>query len=164
MSVNVDITVSDQVEQADDEVPDSGRLQVWASAAYLKTTVADVSLLVTTAVEIQQLNNQYRDIDRPTNVLSFPMSSPDEVDISLLGDIILCASVINEEARQQSKTAESHWAHMVIHGMLHLQGYDHVSDEEAEVMEKKEIHILEQLGFTDPYQAFMMKRNGTSDK
>ena len=156
MSVTVEITVSEEIESADDEVPGPALLQSWAASAYLIDKPAVASMLVTTAEEMQQLNKQYRDKDKPTNVLSFPMQSPEEVDISLLGDIILCASVIDIEAAQQSKTAESHWAHMVVHGMLHLQGYDHVENDEAEKMEQMEIDILKKLGFANPYESIVM--------
>ena len=153
MSVAVEITVSEKIESADDEVPEPALLQSWAASAYLIETPAVTSVLVTTADEIQQLNKQYRDKDKPTNVLSFPMQSPAEVDLSLLGDIVLCASVINNEAAQQSKPVASHWAHMVVHGMLHLQGYDHVENNEAEEMEQMEITILKKLGFANPYKS-----------
>lgn len=81
------------------------------------------------------------------------MQSPEEVDLYLLGDLVLCASVIKQEAEQQKKSEMSHWAHMVVHGMLHLQGYDHMENEEAEEMEKLEASILNQLGFGDPYKS-----------
>ena len=135
-----------------DDVPEPALLQAWASAAYLKTAPAIASMRVTTAEEIQQLNKQYRDKDKATNVLSFPMQSPDEVGVCLLGDIALCAAVINREAKQQSKAEKAHWAHMVVHGMLHLQGFDHISNDQAEEMEQLEIKILNQLGFDDPYK------------
>ncbi len=158
MSVTVDITVSDNIESGDDDVPEPALLHTWAVAAYKNTIPAVASILVTTAAEIRQLNKQYRDKDEATNVLSFPMQSPEEVDISLLGDIVLCATVIKQEANQQSKSEESHWAHMVVHGMLHLQGYDHVKNEEAEEMELLEINILDQLGFTNPYETMPMNQ------
>lgn len=152
MSVTVDITISDDIESSDEDVPEPALLQSWAASAYLGEVSTAVSVLVTTADEVQQLNKQYRDNDKPTNVLSFTMHSPEEVDINLLGDIILCASVINQEAEQQSKSVVSHWAHMMVHGMLHLQGFDHIENSEAEEMEKVEINILDQLGFTNPYE------------
>ena len=152
MTVSVEVTISETIESADEDVPDPDLLQAWASAAYLDETPAIASLLVTGADEIQALNKQYRNQDKPTNVLSFPMQSPDEVDVRLLGDIVLCAEVIRQEAEQQSKSEQSHWAHMVVHGMLHLQGYDHIDNEEAEAMEQLEIRILNQLGFESPYE------------
>jgi len=180
MSVTVEISISEDLvapqvdsdtpSSNDDDVPDPGVLQRWAEAAYLGESSAVVSMLITGSEEIQQLNKQYRDKDKPTNVLSFPMELPQGVpeempeelaqemseemahDVSLLGDIVLCAPVIRQEAVQQSRTQEEHWAHMVVHGMLHLQGYDHIEDAEAEVMEGLEVKILDRLGFTDPYQ------------
>ena len=133
------------------EVPEFGLLQTWAEAAYLDDAPAIASMLITTSDGIRELNKQYRGKDKATNVLSFPMESPEEVDICLLGDIVLCAKVIKQEAELQSKPEKSHWAHMVIHSMLHLQGFDHVSNDEAEKMEKLEGNILHQLGFENPY-------------
>ncbi len=157
MSVTVEVSISEDFisemsESGDDDVPEPELLQSWAEAAYLNTAPAVASVLVTTSDEIQQLNKQYRDKDKPTNVLSFPMQSPAEVDPRLLGDIALCAPVIKQEANQQSKSEKSHWAHMVVHGMLHLQGYDHIKNDEAEIMEQLEIKILNQLGFANPYK------------
>ena len=149
MSVTVEISINPS--SSDDDVPEPALLQAWATAAYLKTLPAIASLLVTTPEEIQQLNKQYRDKDKATNVLSFPMLSPEEVDVCLLGDIALCAAVINREAKQQSKAENAHWAHMVVHGMLHLQGFDHIDNQEAEEMEQLEIKILNQIGFDNPY-------------
>ncbi|VAW54969.1 Metal-dependent hydrolase YbeY, involved in rRNA and/or ribosome maturation and assembly [hydrothermal vent metagenome] len=143
--------ISETGEPDDDDVPEPSLLKIWANAAYLNKKPAVASLLVTTSTEIQNLNKQYRDKDKATNVLSFPMQSPKEVDVCLLGDIVLCAAVIEQEAVQQSKNRTSHWAHMVVHGMLHLQGYDHIQNDEAEVMERLEINILNQLGFDNPY-------------
>jgi len=154
MSVTVDVTISEDIASADDEVPEPASIQSWAVAAYLNNADDDafISILVTSAQETQQLNKQYRAKDKPTNVLSFPMQLPDEVGMNMLGDIVLCASVIDEEARSQSKSESAHWAHMVVHGMLHLQGYDHIDDGEAGEMEKLEIEILHSLGFDNPYE------------
>ncbi len=152
--LGADVLVSQATESSDcrDDVPEPALLQAWAIAAYLKTAPAIASMRVTSAEEIQQLNKQYRDKDKATNVLSFPMQSPEEVGACLLGDIALCAAVINREAKQQSKAEKAHWAHMVVHSMLHLQGFDHISNEQAEEMEQLEIKILNQLGFDDPYK------------
>jgi len=163
MNVTIEINISENLtssadsdasETADDVppgVPDESLLQTWASAAYLTSVPAIASIQISTSDEIQQLNKQYRDKDKPTNVLSFPMQLPEEVDMCLLGDLVLCASVINDEAKQQSKKHDAHWAHMVVHGMLHLQGFDHVIEEDAEEMERLEIKILNELGIADPY-------------
>ena len=160
MSLALEVTISDELQSesaASTEsdlsvlVPETELLQVWANAAYLDAEPAVVSVLVTTMSEIQALNKQYRNKDKMTNVLSFPMQSPEEIDVTLLGDIVLCAGVIEQEANQQSKSEEAHWAHMVVHSVLHLQGYDHMNDDDADVMEKLEIKILHQLGFENPY-------------
>ena len=165
MPVTVEITISENLNsnpssgsaaepsESGDDVPEPELLQSWASAAYLDKKTAIASLLVTDAAEMRELNKQYRDKDKSTNVLSFPMQSPPEVDVCLLGDIVLCAPVIKQEAARQTKSELSHWAHMVVHGMLHLQGYDHISDDEAGEMEQREIDILKQLGFDNPYQS-----------
>jgi probable rRNA maturation factor len=147
---------SELTESSDDDVPEPALLQAWANAAYLENSPAIASIRVASVDEIQQLNKQYRAKDKATNVLSFPMLFPEEIsaplNMRLLGDIVLCASVINREAKQQSKKENTHWAHMVVHGMLHLQGFDHIKNEQAEVMEQLEIKILDQLGFQNPYK------------
>ena len=101
--------------------------------------------------ESRTLNRTYRGKDKATNVLSFEADLPPEVDIPLLGDIVVCVPVVQREAEQQSKTLEAHWAHMVIHGMLHLQGHDHQQPDQAAQMEALEIEILQSLGHTNPY-------------
>lgn len=137
------------------DVPELALLQAWASAAYLEKLPAIASIRVATLEEIQRLNKQFRDKDKTTNVLSFPMQLPRDlssvIDTCLLGDIALCAAVINREAKQQAVSINAHWAHMVVHGMLHLQGFDHIENEPAKKMEQMEIKILDQLGFKNPY-------------
>ena len=135
-------------------VPNAQAINRWVEcalefAAYKNP--AQVSVCVVDKQEITALNNQYRKKNYATNVLSFPYEPMPGVDVPLLGDIAVCAEVINEEAREQRKTAEQHWAHMIVHGVLHLLGYDHIDDKDAQQMEAMEIRILEQLGFTDPY-------------
>ena len=154
MAVTVDVTISEEVAAADDEVPKPASIQSWASAACLENVENDafISILVSSPEQSRELNRQYRDKDKPTNVLSFPMQLPDEVGVHMLGDIVLCAAVIDAEARSQSKAESAHWAHMVVHGMLHLQGYDHIDNDEAEEMEKLEIQILQTLGIGNPYE------------
>ena len=99
-----------------------------------------------------ELNGRYRHRHYATNVLSFPLYPPPEVKSTLLGDIVLCAPVIAREANEQGKTAPAHWAHMVIHGMLHLQSYDHRSEREAHAMETLETEIMVRLGYQNPYR------------
>ncbi|OCG02307.1 rRNA maturation RNase YbeY [Gilliamella sp. wkB112] len=114
---------------------------------------AEITIRIVDAAESQQLNNTYRHKDKPTNVLSFPFESPIEIEVPLLGDLIICKQIVEAEAKEQQKPLTSHWAHMIVHGCLHLLGYDHILDEEAEEMENIEIDIMQQLGFADPYQA-----------
>lgn len=131
------------------------QLEVWAEAVFVheKLHYAEITLRLVDEVEIQVLNKRYRGKDKPTNVLSFPADVPDEVVLELpfLGDIILCVPVIYQEAEEQQIPVLAHWAHMVVHGVLHLLGYDHVDDQEAAIMEAKEILILNTLGFSNPY-------------
>ena len=109
------------------------------------------SIRVVEKPESQLLNKTWRGKDKPTNVLSFPAEESEYLDYDHLGDLVICAAVVEAEALKQNKKPVSHWAHMVIHGMLHLQGFDHVTDSEAEQMEAKEIEILTTLGHTNPY-------------
>jgi len=99
-----------------------------------------------------ELNYQYRGKDSSTNVLSFPFEAPPGMDIPLLGDLIISPHVVQREANEQHKALEDHFAHMIIHGTLHLMGYDHIEDDEAEEMEQLERELLARLGISDPYQ------------
>ena len=113
---------------------------------------AEITIRIVDEQESQQLNNTYRHKDKPTNVLSFPFESPIEIEVPLLGDLIICKQVVEAEAKEQHKSLTAHWAHMIVHGCLHLLGYDHILDEKAEEMENIEIDIMQQLGFNNPYQ------------
>ncbi len=151
------IVVDMQVASEHPELPNQEQLSLWAQTALqgLKNQ-AELSIRLVDASESQQLNLEYRGKDKPTNVLSFPFEVPealqglDEVS-HLIGDLIICAPVVADEAKQQNKPAMHHWAHMVVHGCLHLLGYDHITDEEAQVMEDLERSILSKLDITDPY-------------
>ncbi len=151
MPVIVEMSVSESLESEDEDIPDTAEVQQWAEQACLCEDRVITSVQVVDNDEMRDLNNTWRGKDRPTNVLSFPMQSPEEIDPKILGDLALCAPVINAEARQQHKPVSAHWAHMVVHGMLHLQGYDHIEDQQAGEMEALEIRILDQLGFDNPY-------------
>ncbi len=131
--------------------PDPGDLRRWAEAA-LEGRTAEVSLRLVDEAEITDLNTRYRHKSGPTNVLSFPFEAPAGVDLDFLGDVVICAPVVNREAACQGKPPPAHWAHMVVHGVLHLRGFDHIDPDEAEVMEACERRILARLGFPDPYQ------------
>ena len=98
-----------------------------------------------------QLNRRWRKASGPTNVLSFPAVGVEEYAPGLLGDIVICAPVVNNEAKIQNKSIDAHWAHMVIHGVLHLSGYDHENSQDAEEMEAVETELLESLGYNNPY-------------
>jgi probable rRNA maturation factor len=151
MPVTTEITVSEAVDTEEGDIPDATLIQQWAEHACACSDEVSVSVQIVSRDEMRELNHTWRGKDKPTNVLSFPMELPDEVDLKILGDVVLCADVINAEAKQQHKPLQAHWAHMVVHGMLHLQGYDHVDDRQAEAMEALEIRILNQLGFENPY-------------
>ena len=113
----------------------------------------DLTIRVVDEEEMINLNSKYRNNPKPTNVLSFEGQVATEFNYNLLGDIVICANVIEEEARQQNKDLLSHWAHMVIHGVLHLLGYDHEHPVEAEEMEFLEIELMRKLGFASPYES-----------
>ncbi len=115
----------------------------------------EITIRVVSLEESQQLNLEYRSKDSPTNVLSFPFEAPemiptDELD-EYLGDLVICEKVLRDEAEQQNKPLSNHWAHLVIHGVFHLLGFDHIEDEEAEEMEALEIKVLNSLGLENPY-------------
>ena len=123
----------------------------WVESSLLTTyDQLEQTIRVVGEPESRALNLQFRGIDRPTNVLAFP-SENDYLEYACLGDLVICAPVVNEEAQQQAKSPEAHWAHMVVHGMLHLQGYDHEDEIEAAKMEAVEIKILSTLGYSNPY-------------
>lgn len=151
MPVTIEMSVSENPDAEEGDIPDAALVQQWAEKACLCDDQVVTSVQIVSKDEMRELNNTWRGNNRPTNVLSFPMQSPDEVDLKILGDLALCADVINTEAIQQHKPAQAHWAHMVVHGMLHLQGYDHIDEHQADEMEALEIRILDQLGFDNPY-------------
>ncbi len=139
-------------------VPELAQFQHWYSQTLKQLNLAgqyELALRVVEDAEITDLNATYRDKDKKTNVLSFPFDNEHNVPmpVTLLGDIVIAADVVADEAKAQHKTQVAHWAHISIHGMLHLLGYDHQTDAEAEVMEGLEILILQQLGFDNPYQS-----------
>ncbi|MDS1309372.1 rRNA maturation RNase YbeY [Marinobacter xiaoshiensis] len=134
-------------------VPAESLFQAWAQTAWLGEEPSEVTIRIVDIEESQALNHQYRGKDKPTNVLSFPFEAPAGITVPLAGDLVICAPVVENEARDQHKELSTHWAHMVVHGMLHLQGYDHIDDEEAEAMEALEIRLLAQFGFGNPYEA-----------
>ncbi|RRZ93760.1 rRNA maturation RNase YbeY [Erwinia sp. 198] len=112
---------------------------------------SEVTIRMVDEAESRELNHTYRSKDKPTNVLSFPFEAPPGIELPLLGDLIICRQVVEQEAAEQEKPLLAHWAHMVIHGSLHLLGYDHIEDDEAEEMEAIETEIMLALGYADPY-------------
>ncbi|WFE68145.1 rRNA maturation RNase YbeY [Thiomicrospira sp. R3] len=135
------------------------RAQAWLSAALAPDALSqaiELSLRIVDLEESQQLNRDYRGMDKPTNVLSFEFDMPPGVELDddeplYLGDLVVCAPVVEREALEQGKPLLAHWAHMLVHGCLHLQGFDHLDDEEAEEMESLEKQIMQSLGFDNPY-------------
>lgn len=146
--------------------PSDDELTTWASAAVLKVApepgqwTFDLSIRIVDEAEGRELNARYRGKDSATNVLSFPSDLPPSVceemetrsGSRVLGDLLICAPVVNKEAVEQGKNGPSHWAHLVVHGVLHLFGHDHLESEQAETMEALETDILESLGIPDPYR------------
>ncbi|WP_088330861.1 rRNA maturation RNase YbeY [Lacimicrobium sp. SS2-24] len=150
MSVDLDL----QIACDKTGLPGATEFQRW-----LETTLdtvgpdsAEVTVRIVEADESQQLNQQYRHRAKPTNVLSFPFEPPPGIHMDLLGDLVICADVVEREAKAQHKPLFHHWAHMTIHGTLHLLGYDHIEEQDAEEMEATEIAILAKLAIDDPYQ------------
>ena len=133
-------------------LPTAEQIEQWATAAVQpKSDEVEMTVRIVDEAESHALNLNYRGKDRPTNVLSFPFECPDEVELPLLGDLVICRQVVEREAQEQDKPVMAHWAHMVVHGSLHLLGYDHIEDDEAEEMESLETQIMIGLGFADPY-------------
>lgn len=111
-----------------------------------------VSIEIVDITSSQDLNKTYRKKDKPTNVLSFPLELPEYVKEDLIGDLAICAEIVEQEAAQYQKSSKDHWAHLTIHGTLHLLGYDHINDEDAKIMEALEIELLKKLNIANPYQ------------
>ncbi|WP_299316204.1 rRNA maturation RNase YbeY [uncultured Halomonas sp.] len=135
-------------------LPGQAELEAWVAAVLARHDVAADSELTVRLVdseESQALNRDYRGRDRPTNVLSFPFESPPGVALPLLGDLVICHPVVVAEAAEQDKALRDHYAHMVVHGTLHLLGHDHIEEEEAEAMERLEREILAEFDIADPY-------------
>lgn len=140
--------------QSTDTLPTEQQFQQWFEQTVKSfQEQAEVTIRLVDEFESQSLNRDYRGKDKPTNVLSFPFEAPPGVELDLLGDLIICRQVVEKEAEEQNKDLLAHWAHMVVHGSLHLLGYDHIDDEEAEEMESLEISIMNALGFENPYAA-----------
>lgn len=150
------IKLAIQNASASGRVPAKADVTHWAAAALEgRRKRARLSLRILDEEESADLNGRYRGKAGPTNVLSFPFEAPSGLPnpLSLIGDLAICAPVVEREALEQGKSLEAHWAHMVVHGVLHLLGHDHLDEVEAQEMEALETRILEELGFPAPYEA-----------
>ena len=148
MTVTLDLQIASEAE----EPPSPALFQAWVNAALsARQPDAELTVRVVDEPEMHSLNLRYRNRDSTTNVLSFPADLPPELGLPLLGDLVICAPVVDHEASVQHKPRLHHWAHMTIHGCLHLAGYDHIEEQDAEVMETLETEILQSLGIPDPY-------------
>lgn len=149
MSIILDLQLASENQQ---DLPDEASIITWLECVVKRfQDDAEVTVRIVDEAESQQLNSDYRGKDKPTNVLSFPFEVPEGIELELLGDLLICKQVVEQEALAQQKPLNSHWAHMVIHGTLHLLGYDHIIDDEADVMESLETEIMLELQFEDPY-------------
>ena len=141
-------------------IPDDEKINHWIIASLQQQHEScqerrEITIRIVDEDEAQQLNQNWRGKDYATNVLSFPYEEDaviNENESHLLGDIVICAAVVRDEAIEQNKMLEAHWAHLLVHGCLHLLGYDHINEDEAEEMEGLECLILEKLGYPDPYR------------
>ena len=150
-AITIDLQVAAEADK--NAIPKKTAIKRWISAAIPEAKrPAEICIRVVGGEESQALNLQYRGKDKPTNVLSFPCELPPGVTLPMLGDLVICEPVVNREAKEQGKTPEAHWAHMVIHGTLHLLGYDHQREDEARTMESLETDLLTQLDYPAPYE------------
>lgn len=150
MSSELDLDL--QLQYDNGMIPAASAFRQWLLTALdAEDRPVEITLRIVDEDESRELNLRYCGKDRPTNVLSFPFEVPPGVDCNNLGDLVICAPLVEREASDQGKTPVEHWTHLVIHGVLHLQGYDHQNHREAAIMESQEIHMLSRLGIADPY-------------
>jgi probable rRNA maturation factor len=148
-------TIDLQLATEHEHCPTLSQLSKWVDATLAATEVIPTSELTIRIVDKEEsrtLNHQYRGFDKATNVLSFPFEAPPGIELNLLGDLVICAPLVEKEASEQGKSQIAHWAHLVIHGTLHLLGYDHIEDDEAKIMESLEQAIMSSLDYPDPYK------------
>lgn len=145
----------DEQQENQFRVPNEEDVNTWVVAA-LKVLSQDgeqqLAVRIVGEPEIASLNKKFRNKPYSTNVLSFEAAIPDDVPVPLLGDVVICAPVVCREADAQNKSYTEHYAHMVVHGLLHLLGYDHIDEQDAETMEALEVKVLAKLGFSNPYE------------
>lgn len=142
-----------QIATTTQNIPHHDQFQGWLEATLLDLDRnVEIVIRIVNEIESAKLNQQYRQQTYPTNVLSFPVQIPKEITLDLIGDLVICAPVVAVEALKQKKRCHDHWAHLVIHGTLHLLGYDHIEETQAQHMEAKEITVLKQLNINNPYR------------
>jgi probable rRNA maturation factor len=145
-------SISAQHDPVDHKSMDIEKSKQSQQIEQLHKEVYEVTLRFVDAAESQKLNFDYRQKNTPTNVLSFEFDAPEHIQMAFLGDLVICTSVVEQEASEQNKRTIDHWAHLCVHGLLHLLGYDHIYEEDAVEMEDLETHILAKLNIDDPYQ------------
>ncbi|VAX11216.1 Metal-dependent hydrolase YbeY, involved in rRNA and/or ribosome maturation and assembly [hydrothermal vent metagenome] len=152
MTLLSQIDLDVQYAVSEERLPPLPDFQMWAEAALAnRRESAELVIRLVDEIESAALNQQYRNTAGATNVLSFPFQAPPQVESDLLGDLVICAPLVLQQAIEQQKAEQAHWAHMVVHGVLHLLGYDHIEVAQIDEMENLEVGILAQLGFPDPY-------------
>jgi len=152
----MNLTVDIQSASAE-PVPEEDNIRHWIDSALRcapERSDAEVSIRLVDEAEMAELNSNYRGQNGATNVLSFPTDLPADLQLPMLGDIVICAPVVRREADEQGKPLQAHWAHMTVHGTLHLLGYDHIEDADAAIMEALETDILKQLEYPCPYAGY----------
>ncbi|NLK85814.1 MAG: rRNA maturation RNase YbeY [Aeromonadales bacterium] len=154
MQVNIDLQIA--TDEPLESYPSLEKMESWVKTALEvggRTKDSELTIRMVDSDEIHALNKDYRNVDRPTNILSFPFEMPEGIeDLPLLGDLVICKEVLERECKEQNKTLEEHFCHLIIHGSLHLLGYDHIEDSDAKIMEPLEIKALALLGFRNPYE------------
>jgi probable rRNA maturation factor len=148
MSIEVEVQIATSFKP----VPGQEAFTQWAGAALQGHGSSIVTVRLVDREESRALNDRFRGIDKATNVLSFPAELPSEIGIPLLGDLVICAPLVEAEALEQGKAPRDHWAHLTVHGVLHLLGYDHEEESAAREMEAIEVRILQLLGIANPYE------------
>lgn len=156
LNLELDLQIAEELEGFSAMLPSYEQCLIWSTLALKKAHCdfknPEINVRLVDTSESQALNREYRGQDKPTNVLSFPAQIPAGIPVEILGDLAICAPIIELEAKRDNKLIEAHWAHMLVHGCLHLLGYDHQQEAQAQNMESLETDILHSLGFCDPYQ------------
>ena len=147
------MNVQVQLDVQDSAVPETPAILSWIDTTFQAVPhhLSEITVRVVGKSEMRSLNSRFRGKGKPTNVLSFPSVETPDIASGVSGDIAICAAVVRSEAAEQHKTLEAHWAHMTVHAVLHLCGYDHTNEVDAGIMETLEAEVLDKLGFTDPY-------------